>query len=99
MERTDHEKQLLVRLITVLEDWEPIMSTFISLTSRITICLLKKRLHDVEKIGKARYIVVSAMYVWQFQKALYVAEKNGGTTLCKDEKIGVIPYSTLAQED
>ncbi|HWJ77173.1 MAG TPA: aldo/keto reductase, partial [Niallia sp.] len=36
-------------------------------------------LHDVVKSGKARYIGASAMYAWQFQKALYVAEKNGWT--------------------
>lgn len=74
-------------------------------------------LHDVVKAGKARYIGASAMYAWQFQKALYVAEKHGWTRfvsmqnhlnliyreeeremlpLCKEEKIGVIPYSPLA---
>jgi aryl-alcohol dehydrogenase-like predicted oxidoreductase len=36
-------------------------------------------LHDVVESGKARYIGASAMYAWQFQKALYVAEKNGWT--------------------
>ncbi|MCZ8517618.1 aldo/keto reductase [Paenibacillus filicis] len=34
-------------------------------------------LHDVVKAGKARYIGASAMYAWQFLKALHVAEKNG----------------------
>lgn len=74
-------------------------------------------LHDVVKAGKARYIGASAMYAWQFLKALNVAEKNGWTKfvsmqnhlnliyreeeremlpLCKEEKIGVIPYSPLA---
>lgn len=74
-------------------------------------------LHDIVKAGKARYIGASAMYAWQFQKALHVAEKNGWTRfvsmqnhynlmyreeeremlpLCKEEKIGVIPYSPLA---
>ncbi|TBL69067.1 aldo/keto reductase [Paenibacillus thalictri] len=74
-------------------------------------------MHDVVKAGKARYIGASAMYAWQFQKALHVAEKNGWTRfvsmqnhlnliyreeeremlpLCKEEKIGVIPYSPLA---
>ncbi|MGR0119786.1 aldo/keto reductase [Bacillus halotolerans] len=74
-------------------------------------------LHDVVKAGKARYIGASAMYVWQFQKALHVAEKYGWTKfvsmqnhlnliyreeeremlpLCKEEKIGVTPYSPLA---
>jgi aryl-alcohol dehydrogenase-like predicted oxidoreductase len=36
-------------------------------------------LHDVVKSGKTRYIGASAMYAWQFQKALHVAEKNGWT--------------------
>lgn len=74
-------------------------------------------LHDVVKAGKARYIGASAMWAWQFQKALHAAEKNGWTRfvsmqdhynliyreeeremlpLCKEEKIGVIPYSPLA---
>jgi aryl-alcohol dehydrogenase-like predicted oxidoreductase len=74
-------------------------------------------LHDVVKAGKARYIGASAMFAWQFQKALYVAEKRGWTRfvsmqnhlnliyreeeremlpLCREEKIGVIPYSPLA---
>ncbi|GIP43587.1 oxidoreductase [Paenibacillus sp. J45TS6] len=74
-------------------------------------------LHDIVKAGKARYIGASAMFAWQFQKALHVAEKNGWTKfvsmqnhlnliyreeeremlpLCKEEKIGVTPYSPLA---
>lgn len=74
-------------------------------------------LHDVVKSGKARYIGASAMFAWQFQKALHVAEKYGWTRfvsmqnhlnliyreeeremmpLCKEEKIGVTPYSPLA---
>ncbi|GFZ30156.1 NADP-dependent aryl-alcohol dehydrogenase [Clostridium zeae] len=36
-------------------------------------------LHDVVKSGKARYIGASAMYAWQMQKALHVAEKHGWT--------------------
>jgi 1-deoxyxylulose-5-phosphate synthase len=36
-------------------------------------------LHDVVTVGKARYIGASAMYAWQFQKALHVAEKHGWT--------------------
>ncbi|MGM7719813.1 aldo/keto reductase [Metabacillus sp. Hm71] len=74
-------------------------------------------LHDIVKAGKARYIGASAMYAWQFQKALHVADKNGWTKfvsmqnhynliyreeeremlpLCKEEGIGVTPYSPLA---
>lgn len=36
-------------------------------------------LHDVVKAGKARYIGASAMYAFQFQKALHIAEKHGWT--------------------
>lgn len=36
-------------------------------------------LHDLVKAGKVRYLGASAMYAWQFQKALHVAEKNGWT--------------------
>jgi aryl-alcohol dehydrogenase-like predicted oxidoreductase len=36
-------------------------------------------LHDVVKVGKARYIGASSMYAWQFCKALYVAELHGWT--------------------
>jgi aryl-alcohol dehydrogenase-like predicted oxidoreductase len=74
-------------------------------------------LNDIVRAGKARYIGASAMWAWQFQKALHVAEKYGWTRfvsmqnhlnliyreeeremlpLCRDNKIGVIPYSPLA---
>ncbi len=36
-------------------------------------------LHDIVKAGKVRYIGASAMYAWQFQKALHVADTNGWT--------------------
>jgi aryl-alcohol dehydrogenase-like predicted oxidoreductase len=36
-------------------------------------------LHDVVTAGKARYIGASAMFAWQFQRALFVAERNGWT--------------------
>jgi aryl-alcohol dehydrogenase-like predicted oxidoreductase len=36
-------------------------------------------LHDVVRAGKVRYIGASAMYAWQFHKALNVAERNGWT--------------------
>jgi aryl-alcohol dehydrogenase-like predicted oxidoreductase len=74
-------------------------------------------LNDVVRAGKARYIGASAMFAWQFQKALHVAERHGWTRfvsmqnhlnliyreeeremlpLCREEKIGVTPYSPLA---
>ena len=36
-------------------------------------------LQEVVKSGKARYIGASAMFAWQFQKALHVAEQHGWT--------------------
>ncbi len=36
-------------------------------------------LNDVVRAGKARYIAASAMWAWQFQKALHIAEKHGWT--------------------
>jgi aryl-alcohol dehydrogenase-like predicted oxidoreductase len=36
-------------------------------------------LHDVVKAGKTRYIGASAMWAWQFHKALHVAEQHGWT--------------------
>lgn len=36
-------------------------------------------LHDVVKAGKARYLGASAMFTWQFQKALHVADQHGWT--------------------
>jgi aryl-alcohol dehydrogenase-like predicted oxidoreductase len=36
-------------------------------------------LNDIVRAGKARYIGASAMFAWQFQSALYVAEKHGWT--------------------
>ncbi|GAA4424195.1 aldo/keto reductase [Pontibacter saemangeumensis] len=59
-------------------------------------------LNDVVKMGKARYIGASAMYTWQFQKAQYVAEKNGWprfvsmqshlNLLYREEEREMIPY-------
>jgi aryl-alcohol dehydrogenase-like predicted oxidoreductase len=34
-------------------------------------------LNDVVRAGKVRYLGASAMWAWQFQKALYVAERHG----------------------
>ena len=36
-------------------------------------------LHDVVRAGKARYIGASAMYAWQFTKALYTSDLHGWT--------------------
>jgi 1-deoxyxylulose-5-phosphate synthase len=36
-------------------------------------------LHDIVKMGKARYIGASSMYAWQFAPALYTADLHGWT--------------------
>jgi aryl-alcohol dehydrogenase-like predicted oxidoreductase len=36
-------------------------------------------LHDVVRMGKARYLGASSMYAWQFAKAQQVAERHGWT--------------------
>jgi aryl-alcohol dehydrogenase (NADP+) len=75
-------------------------------------------LHDVVRMGKARYIGASSMYAWQFAKMLYKAGQLGLTRfvtmqnhynlvyreeeremlpLCREEGIGVIPWSPLAR--
>jgi aryl-alcohol dehydrogenase (NADP+) len=36
-------------------------------------------LHDVVRVGKARYIGASSMYAWQFAKMLHAADQHGWT--------------------
>lgn len=52
-------------------------------------------LNDLVRAGKVHYLGASAMYAWQFQKAQYVAEKNGWT------KFSVMQnhYNMLYRED
>jgi 1-deoxyxylulose-5-phosphate synthase len=52
-------------------------------------------LHDIVKAGKARYIGASAMYAWQFQKALHVAEKHGWTRFVSMQN----HYNLIYRED
>lgn len=52
-------------------------------------------LHDLVKMGKVRYIGASAMYAWQFQKAQYVAEKNGWTKFISMQN----HYNLIYRED
>jgi aryl-alcohol dehydrogenase-like predicted oxidoreductase len=75
-------------------------------------------LHDVVRMGKARYLGASSMYAWQFAKAQHVAKTNGWTRfvsmqnhmnllyreeeremvpLCRDQGVGMIPWSPLAR--
>src|SRR4026207_2364321 len=74
-------------------------------------------LNDVVRAGKARYIGASAMYAWQFAKALFTADLHGWARfvsmqphynliyreeeremlpLCRDQGVGLIPWSPLA---
>lgn len=52
-------------------------------------------LHDLVKSGKVRYIGASAMYAWQFQKAQYIAEKNGWTKFISMQN----HYNMIYRED
>ena len=75
-------------------------------------------LHDVVRMGKARYIGASSMHAWQFAKAQHLAETRGWTRfvsmqnhynllyreeeremipLCRDQGVGLIPWSPLAR--
>ena len=75
-------------------------------------------LHDVVRMGKARYIGASSMQAWQFAKAQHLAETRGWTRfvsmqnhynllyreeeremipLCRDQGVGLIPWSPLAR--
>ena len=75
-------------------------------------------LHDIIRAGKARYIGASSMWVWQFVKAQFLADRHGWTKFvsmqnhynlvyreeeremlpfCRDEGVGVIPWSPLAR--
>ena len=75
-------------------------------------------LHDVVRMGKARYLGASSMHAWQFAKAQHVAERHGWTRfvsmqnhynllyreeeremvpLCRDQGVGLIPWSPLAR--
>jgi aryl-alcohol dehydrogenase-like predicted oxidoreductase len=52
-------------------------------------------LNDIVRAGKARYIGGSAMYVWQFAKALYTADLHGWTRF-----ISMQPhYNLIYRED
>jgi 1-deoxyxylulose-5-phosphate synthase len=52
-------------------------------------------LHDIVRMGKARYIGASSMYAWQFAKALYTADVHGWTRF-----ISMQPhYNLIYRED
>ncbi len=52
-------------------------------------------LNDLVRSGKVHYLGASAMYAWQFQKAQYVAEKNGWTRFSVMQN----HYNMLYRED
>jgi aryl-alcohol dehydrogenase-like predicted oxidoreductase len=75
-------------------------------------------LHDVVRMGKARYLGASSMHAWQFAKAQHLAVTRGWTPfvsmqnhynllyreeeretipLCRDQGVGLIPWSPLAR--
>ena len=75
-------------------------------------------LHDIVRMGKARYIGASSMHAWQFAKAQHLAATRGWTRfvsmqnhynllyreeeremipLCRDQGVGLIPWSPLAR--
>jgi aryl-alcohol dehydrogenase-like predicted oxidoreductase len=52
-------------------------------------------LHDVVKIGKARYLGASSMYAWQFSKALHLARLHGWTPFVSMQNF----YNLLYREE
>jgi aryl-alcohol dehydrogenase-like predicted oxidoreductase len=52
-------------------------------------------LHDVVRSGKARYIGASAMYAWQFAKALFTADLHGWTRFVSMQN----HYNLIYRED
>ncbi|MEI7846694.1 MAG: aldo/keto reductase [Chloroflexota bacterium] len=52
-------------------------------------------LHDVVRSGKVRYIGASAMYAWQFAKALFTADLHGWTRFVSMQN----HYNLLYRED
>lgn len=52
-------------------------------------------LHDLVKMGKVRYIGASSMHAWQFQKAQFIAEKNGWSTFVSMQNL----YNLLYREE
>src|SRR6202165_5681169 len=55
-------------------------------------------LHDVVKAGKARYIGASSMHVWQFARALGIAEKNGWTRFVSMQNLFNLLYREEERE-
>jgi len=52
-------------------------------------------LHDIVRMGKARYIGASSMYAWQFAKSLYVADMHGWTRFVSMQNL----YNLIYREE
>jgi aryl-alcohol dehydrogenase-like predicted oxidoreductase len=57
-------------------------------------------LHDVVRMGKARYIGASSMWAWQFAKAQHVADRNGWTRFVSMQNhYNLLYYNLLYREE
>ncbi|HSZ94300.1 MAG TPA: aldo/keto reductase [Acetobacteraceae bacterium] len=55
-------------------------------------------LHDVVKVGKARYIGASSMHAWQFARALSIAERHGWTRFVSMQNLVNLLYREEERE-
>src|SRR3984893_14665091 len=55
-------------------------------------------LHDVVKVGKARYIGASSMHAWQFARALGIAQRNGWTRFVSMQNLVNLLYREEERE-
>jgi aryl-alcohol dehydrogenase-like predicted oxidoreductase len=55
-------------------------------------------LHEVVRADKARYIGASAMFAWQFQKALHVAEKDHLNLIYREEEREMLPALSRGED-
>jgi 1-deoxyxylulose-5-phosphate synthase len=55
-------------------------------------------LHDVVKVGKARYIGASSMHAWQFARALGIAERHGWTRFVSMQNLVNLLYREEERE-
>jgi aryl-alcohol dehydrogenase-like predicted oxidoreductase len=55
-------------------------------------------LHDVVKMGKARYVGASSMHAWEFARALGIAEKHGWTRFVSMQNLVNLLYREEERE-
>src|SRR5438876_631539 len=55
-------------------------------------------LHDIVKVGKARYIGASSMHAWQFARALGIAERHGWTRFVSMQNLVNLLYREEERE-